>query len=421
MFNNTKQKLLSQIFTLESTISTQQATIDQLTTQLATNKSNMALKDSQITQLQSQLSKYSTEVLTELDEQIKLKQSELSSISEQLNQKENEIHLTSLSFFNLEYNSQHYKEELKLNRIKQKEMLISKEYFKIFDRWYVNNSTKMGDKLCSFLINICVNSFNQLSDATMKNVNVANYQSLYNKLTRAYKNYNDNLVNFNIKLNESYLELKLTELELNRNVSMKLDEEKEELAKEREILREQIKIEKELAQEREKLERELVKLRISKLKGEEVDDKIEALEDRLSDNNKVLSNTRFGAVYIISNPSFGKDVVKIGLTRRVFNDCESRLSELNNASVPFLFNPHCILWSDDCFKLESDLHQEFSKYRVNKINMRKEYFKLPLTEIERVIKEKYDPHAIFNYDNIDNNFLASGYKLSDNFTLDKDA
>ena len=84
----------------------------------------------------------------------------------------------------------------------------------------------MGDKLCSFLINICVNSFNQLSDATMKNVNVANYQSLYNKLTRAYKNYNDNLVNFNIKLNESYLELKLAELELNRNVSMKLDEEK---------------------------------------------------------------------------------------------------------------------------------------------------------------------------------------------------
>ena len=75
MFNNTKQKL-------QSTISTQQDKIDQLTTQLSTNQSLMASKDLTITQLQSQLSKFSTEVLTELDEQIKLKQSELSSVSE---------------------------------------------------------------------------------------------------------------------------------------------------------------------------------------------------------------------------------------------------------------------------------------------------------------------------------------------------
>ena len=88
MFNN-KLKLI---------ISQQQDTIDQLTTQLSTNQALMASKDFTITQLQSQLSKFSTEVLTELDEQIKLKQSELSSISEQLNQKENEIHLTQDNF-----------------------------------------------------------------------------------------------------------------------------------------------------------------------------------------------------------------------------------------------------------------------------------------------------------------------------------
>ena len=88
MFNN-KLKLI---------ISQQQATIDQLATRLSTNQSLMANKDSIITQLQSQLSKFSTEVLSELDEQIKFKQSELSSISEQLNQKENEIHLTQDNF-----------------------------------------------------------------------------------------------------------------------------------------------------------------------------------------------------------------------------------------------------------------------------------------------------------------------------------
>ena len=148
MFNN-KLKLL---------ISKQQATIDQLTTQLSTNQSLMASKDYTIAQLQSQLSKFSTEVLTELDEQIKTKKSELSQILSELGQKENEIHLNSLSFFNLEYNSQHYKDELKLNRLKQKEMLISKANFTISDKWFVNNSQKDGNKLCSFLISICVNS-----------------------------------------------------------------------------------------------------------------------------------------------------------------------------------------------------------------------------------------------------------------------
>lgn len=411
MFNN-KLKLL---------ISQQQATIDQLTAQIDLNKSNLALKDSQITELQSQLSKYSTEQLTKLNQQILDKQYELSQIVSELESTKQSIQLQSLSFFDLPYSSQYYKDELKANRLKQREMLNNKSYFTMNESWFINGSKRDGDNLSKFLINICVSSFNSTCDATMQKVNVSNYQFLYNKLTRAYKNYNDNLTNFNIKLNESYLELKLIELELNRNVSMKLDEEKEELAKEREILREQIKLEKELSQEREKLERELVKLRISKLKGEEVDDKIEVLEDRLLDNDKILNNTRFGAVYIISNPSFGKDVVKIGLTRRVFNDCESRLYELNNASVPFLFNPHCILWSDDCFKLESDLHNRLNNYRVNKINMRKEFFKISLQELEKIIKDEYDKNVIFNHDIIDNNFLASGYILSDNFILDNDA
>ena len=417
MFNN-KSRLITQ---LQSTIYQQQAKIDQLIAQININKSNMDDYESTISKLQSQLSKYSTEVLTELESQIKTKQSELTSITRQLNDAENSVQLQSLSFFDLQYSSQYYKDELKANRLKQRECLNNKSYFIMNESWFINGSKRDGDNLSKFLINICISSYNQLCDATMQKVNVSNYAVLSNKLKRAYDNYNQNLVKFNIKLNLDYLELKLSELKLNRNISIKLDEEKEELAREKEILREQAKLEQDVLREKEKIERELVKFRISKLNGELVDDKIEALEERLSGNNKILNNTKFGAVYIISNPSFGKDVVKIGLTRRVFNDCESRLSELNNASVPFLFNPHCILWSDDCFKLESDLHNRLNKYRVNKINMRKEFFKIPLQELEKIIKEEYDNNAIFNHDIIDSNFLASGYSLSDNFVVDKDA
>ena len=423
MFNN-KLKLNQ----LQTQLSQQQSTITQLTTQLSNSQSLLTNKDTElsqlrstITELRSQLSKFSTEVLTELDEQIKFKQSELSSITQQLDNSTTELHLQSLSFFNLEHNSQYYKDELVENKLKQRTMLSNKSYYSISEVWRVNGDYKSGNQLCLFLIDICISAFNSLSDSIMQRVSVSNFSTYSNKLKRVYKNYNDNLSKFNIELNLAYLELKLEELELNRNIAIKLSDEKEERDRQREILKEQAKLEKELLQEREKLERELVKLRISKLDGEEVDSKIEALEERLSDNDKILNNTRFGAVYIISNPSFGADVVKIGLTRRVFNECESRLSELNNASVPFLFNPHCILWSDDCFKLESDLHKEFDQYRVNKMNTRKEYFKLPLSEIERVVHEKYDPNAIFNYDVVDDNFKLSGYKLIENFVLDNDA
>lgn len=415
MFNN-KSRLITQ---LQSTIYQQQIKIDQLIAQINIDKSNMADYESTISKLQSQLSKYSTEVLTELESQIKLKQSELSQIMSQLCQKENEIHLNSLSFFNLEHDSQHYRGKIVENRLQQRDILSNDKYFSISDQWYINGDKKSGDNLVYFLINICINSFNQLTDSTMQKVNVANYNVCRSKICRAWDNYDKNLTKFNVKLNSDYLNLKLTELELNLNVSIKLDEEKEELTRQREIVRENLRIEKDLLKEREKMELLLVKLRAEQSNGSDVQDKIDEIEEKLGDNDKLLKNSKAGWIYIINSPSFGKDVWKIGLSRR--SNPMDRIDELSSASVPFVFKPNCILYSDDAFDLEGKLHKEFSQYRVNKINMRKEYFKLPLTEIERVIKEKYDPYAVFNYDNIDNNFLASGYSLSDNFILDKDA
>lgn len=409
MFNN---KLKLQLTQLQSTISIQQDAIDRLTAELTLNKQNLADKE-------SQLSKFSTEQLTELESKIKLKQSELSSISEQLESAQNSIQLQSLSFFDLQYSSQYYKDELKSNRLKQRECLNNKSYFTMNELWFINGSKSDGDNLSKFLINICISSYNQLCDATMQKVNVANYADLSNKLKRAYDNYNSNLIKFNIKLNNSYLELKLAELELNRNISLKLDEEKEELARQREIVRENLRIEKDLLKEREKMELLLVKLRAEQSNGSDVQDKIDEIEEKLGDNDKLLKNSKAGWIYIINSPSFGKDTYKIGLSRR--SNPMDRIDELSSASVPFVFKPNCILYSDDAFELEGKLHKEFSQYRVNKINMRKEYFKLPLSQIERVIKEKYDPHAIFNYDICDENFIASGYELVDNFVVDKDA
>ena len=421
MFNN-KLKLNQ----LQTQITHQQSTITQLSTQLSNAQSSLSTKDTElsqlsstITELQSQLSKFSTEVLTELDEQIKLKQSELSSITQQLDNSTTELHLQSLSFFNLEYNSQYYKDELVENKLKQRTMLSNKLYYSISEVWRVNGDYKSGNQLCLFLIDICISAYNSLSDSIMQRVSVSNFSTYSNKLKRVYKNYNDNLSKFNIELNLAYLELKLEELELNRNIAIKLADEKEERDRQREILKEQLKIEKDLEREKEKLERVLVKLRTEQLHGSDVQEQIDEIEEKLGDNDRLLKNGKAGFCYIISNPSLGENIFKVGVTRQP--DWQSRLDQLNNASVPFLFKPNCILWSDDAFDLEGKLHREFDQYRVNKMNTRKEYFKLPLSEIERVVHEKYDPNAIFNYDVVDDNFKLSGYKLTENFVLDNDA
>jgi len=274
MFNN-KSRLITK---LQSTIYQQQVIIDQLTAQIDINKSNLSTYELTITKLQSQLSKYSTEVLTELDEQIKLKQSELSQIMSQLNQKENEIHLTSLSFFNLEHDSQHYRGKIIENRLQQRDILSNDKYFSINEKWFVNGDMKSGTQLVYFLINICINSLNQMCDSLMQKVNVANYSTYRSKICRAWDNYDKNLSKFNVKLNDDYLNLKLTELELNLNVSVKLDEEKEELARQREIVRENLRIEKDLLKEREKMELLLVKLRAEQLNGSNVQDKLTKLK-----------------------------------------------------------------------------------------------------------------------------------------------
>jgi hypothetical protein len=99
--------------------------------------------------------------------------------------------------------------------------------------------------------------------------------------------------------------------------------------------------------------------------------------------------TRSGYVYVISNKgSFGENVYKIGMTRRL--EPLDRIKELSGASVPFHFDVHAFIPSDDAPSLENKLHTKFSSKRVNKINHRREFFKLTLKEIEDALTEFSD-------------------------------
>lgn len=118
-----------------------------------------------------------------------------------------------------------------------------------------------------------------------------------------------------------------------------------------------------------------------------------------------LQNGKAGTVYVISNlGSFGDNVFKVGMTRRL--NPQDRVDELGDASVPFEFDVHSFIFSEDAAGLETELHRRLSAMRVNKINPRKEFFRLSLDEIEQIVQET-DPTAEFNRTMIAEEYRAS--------------
>lgn len=174
-------------------------------------------------------------------------------------------------------------------------------------------------------------------------------------------------------------------------------------AEERRQLKEQ---EEQMKQEAAKYETEIANIN-EQLKTSEDDEKtkqllakIKELESQLNDIDKKkeeitnLQNGKAGYVYVISNlGSFGDNIFKIGMTRRL--DPQERIDELGSASVPFKFDVHSFIFSNDAVQLESDLHQALENNRVNKVNNRKEFFKISIDDLENLVY-KFDPAAEFN-------------------------
>ncbi len=183
-----------------------------------------------------------------------------------------------------------------------------------------------------------------------------------------------------MQISDAFHALRLEELELTADFMMKKEEEREAAREERERLREERKVEAELAAERERLDKErthlvnaLGALRNGGATDVELERKLAELDDAIAQNDYRAANIRAGYVYVISNRgAFGADVVKIGLTRRL--EPLDRVSELSGAAVPFRFDVHCLIFSEDAVTLESELHKHFGNRRVNHANERKEFF-----------------------------------------------
>ncbi len=171
----------------------------------------------------------------------------------------------------------------------------------------------------------------------------------------------------------------------------------QELAREeRERLREERKVTQELAAERERLDKERAHYQnaIDSLRSSgdeaaiaELLEKVQGVDEAIAQNDIRAANIRAGYVYVISNEgAFGKNVVKIGLTRRL--EPLDRVRELGGASVPFPFDVHALFFSDDAVSLETELHHYFADRRVNHVNERREFFFAAPHEVRLVLAEK---------------------------------
>nr|WP_183825591.1 DUF4041 domain-containing protein [Rhizobium cellulosilyticum] len=304
--------------------------------------------------------------------------------------------------------SEQYKQAILENRELQKRMVSTKSAAIAKTEWTVSGSKAKGQTMNNRNVKLALRAFNNECDAAVANVRWNNANAMEKRIVNARQQIDNLNATNDIEITEEYLRLKLVELQLTHEYREKLKAEREERAEMARAAREEQKFirDMERAEEEESRYQRLLdkaKVDANKASADKIgafNEKIQMLEKDLAEAHAkferaqaMAEKTRSGYVYIISNiGSFGNEVVKIGLTRRL--DPADRVRELGDASVPFIFDTHAIIYSDDAPALERALHNEFQKTRINAQNFRKEFFRVSIDEVENAV-QRLAPGAPF--------------------------
>lgn len=322
-----------------------------------------------------------------------------------------ELELAELGFYKPHFDfdsSEVYKTKIREVKDAQKAMVSTKEAVTCDAEWTVEGSKAKGRTMTNRAIRLTARAFNNECDAAIANVTWKNVARMEQRIEKAFESINKLNASNRVSISPGYLKLKLQELRLAYEHRKRKQEEKEEQAAIRQQMREEAKLQQDIEaaeKEERKYEKMLEKARLDAEKASGA--KLTTLEERIAELSKELAaahekneraksmaeQTRSGHVYIISNlGSFGEHVYKIGMTRRL--DPQERVKELGDASVPFTFDVHAMIYSEDAPALERELHNVFDAKRVNLVNGRKEFFNVPLDEIALKVK-RLSPEAEF--------------------------
>lgn len=403
---NENKQLKDRIAQLEAMLTPEQAQIDDLQTKIHELNTLIEDKQNQIIELEKTISKNENKI-KQLDSEIQRKKAASLSIDD-------DFRYQQFGLYRPRYKMAHsdeYKAKLDEIRVLQKDLIKNGKAIIGNTDWTVSGSAAKGKKMVKDMQKLLLRAFNSECDELVDKVKYNNYDVSLRRINASCDAIS-NLGNvMGISISNAYKNAKVSELTLAFEYAQKKQEEKEAEKEARARMREEAKLQKEIEEARKNLEKEythytnaLAKIN-AQLKtnpdSDELLSKKQELENKIADTNKAIqdvdyreANKRAGYVYVISNiGAFGENIYKIGMTRRLVP--QDRVDELGDASVPFTFDVHAMIFTDDAPKLENALHKAFENKKVNMVNPRREFFNVTLDEIKQVVRQNYDKTVEF--------------------------
>lgn len=359
-----------------------------------------------------------------LDREIEERQSTVDSLGTQVHDLKSDLDLYSRiadfvdfgHFEDPEYlyeTSARYAEEIKRVRERQKRMIADGEAIELPDDISVEGSSQTGSQILAGQAKMMLRAFDIECDLLIGKTTPGNFARTLERIEKVADALEKMAISLMCGFSTRYVELKFEECRLCYEYRLKKSAEEDEQRAIREQMREEQQAIREFEKAVSDAEREesLYQRLLEKARGQlqaatdaaraEVEAKVQLLEEQLREAHEkgerarsMAEQTRRGHVYVISNiGSFGDDVFKIGLTRRL--DPLERVKELGDASVPFPFDVHAVIYSEDAPALEAALHRRFDGARLNAVNRRKEFFRASLTEIRATVEELWGADADF--------------------------
>lgn len=396
-----ERALQEEIETLKSQLLPEQKEALLLKEQIGSlNQQKTALEDT-LRQQNKEIAK-KNDTISHLENEIAQKKSQLYSLTDDIALQEYGLYQPTYEFAN----SDLYSERLKAIRSDQKQCIKNGTACLGNMNWTVNGSASKGKKMVQDMQKILLRAFNVECDDIVETVKISNVDRAKERIISTSQQISKLGSMMSISISQQYINLKIQELLLALDYQQKKQEEKERIRELKEQEREEKRVQKEIEEARKKLQKEkshyqnaldaLMKQIQSNGETPELLEKKNNLEAELEDTAKAIANVDYreanrkaGYVYIISNiGAFGQDVYKIGMTRRL--EPMERIEELGDASVPFNFDVHALIFTEDAPALENALHTAFEAQKINKINRRREFFRVNLDEIKSVVRKNFD-------------------------------
>lgn len=261
--------------------------------------------------------------------------------------------------------------------------------------WTVEGSEAKGRKMVAEFSKLLLRAYNGEADVLVNKLRPYKLDAAVDQLTKSRATISRLGATMRIAITDHFHRLRIEELRLTADFLAKKEEEREAERAEKERLREEAKARREFEEEKARLlkERAHYEIALARLRATGAAEEVAAAEHRLADIDQAIhgveereANIRAGYVYVISNiGSFGPGVVKIGMTRRL--DPLDRVRELGDASVPFRYDVHALVFSQDAVSLEAHLHSAFADRRLNLVNVRREFFFATPSEVQRALTQ----------------------------------